>query len=56
MPVICEFYGILIRMFFADRAPPHFHAEYAGHKAVFDMKGNVTQGSFPPRAEKLVRE
>ncbi len=28
MPVISRFYGILIKMFFGDHAPPHFHAEY----------------------------
>ncbi|MBK5299431.1 MAG: DUF4160 domain-containing protein [Vicinamibacteria bacterium] len=29
MPEICRFYGIVIKMYFADHAPPHFHAEYA---------------------------
>jgi len=43
-------------MFYGDHPPPHFHAEYGGQKAVFDMQGAITQGSFPPRAEKLVRE
>jgi Domain of unknown function (DUF4160) len=28
MPTISMFYGILIKMFFDDHAPPHFHAEY----------------------------
>lgn len=27
MPVISSFYGILIKMYFGDHAPPHFHAE-----------------------------
>jgi hypothetical protein len=56
MPVICEFYGILIRMFFADHQPPHFHAKYGGDEAVFDMEGKITRGWLPVRAEKLVRE
>ena len=30
MPELCRFYGIVIRMFLGDHAPPHFHAEYAG--------------------------
>jgi hypothetical protein len=25
MPTISAFYGILIRMFYNDHAPPHFH-------------------------------
>ena len=33
MPEICRFYGIIIKMYFADHAPPHFHAEYAEYEA-----------------------
>ena len=33
MPEICRFYGIVIKMYFADHAPPHFHAEYAEYEA-----------------------
>lgn len=33
MPEICRFYGIVIKMFYDDHSPPHFHAEYGGHKA-----------------------
>jgi Domain of unknown function (DUF4160) len=32
MPEICRFYGIVIKMYFADHAPPHFHEEYAEHE------------------------
>ena len=37
MPTICTFYGILIRMFFIDHAPPHFHARYAEFEATIDI-------------------
>ena len=30
MPTISVFHGILIRMFFNDHVPPHFHARYGG--------------------------
>ena len=30
MPIISTFFGIMIRMFFDDHTPPHFHAEYQG--------------------------
>ena len=30
MPEICRFYGIVIRMYFREHGPPHFHAEYGG--------------------------
>ena len=28
MPEISRFYGIVIKMYFGDHQPPHFHAEY----------------------------
>ena len=28
MPEICRFYGIIIRMYFDDHLPAHFHALY----------------------------
>lgn len=34
MPEISLFYGIRITMFYDDHNPPHFHAEYAGNKAL----------------------
>ncbi len=36
MPTISSFYGILIRMFFNDHAPAHFHVQYAEYKATVD--------------------
>ena len=33
MPTISSFYGILMRMFFNDHVPPHFHVQYAEFKA-----------------------
>ena len=57
MPEVCRFYGIVIRMYFGDHAPPHFHAEYAGSEAVFSIhSGAVLGGKLPPRAMGLVAE
>lgn len=47
MPTISMFYGIIIRMYYNDHMPPHFHAEYQGWKAVFDLSGNLLEGDFP---------
>jgi hypothetical protein len=33
MPEISRFFGIVIRMYYNDHAPPHFHAEYGSHEA-----------------------
>ncbi|MDY0133170.1 MAG: DUF4160 domain-containing protein [Desulforegulaceae bacterium] len=57
MPEICRFFGIIIRMFYDEHNPPHFHAEYQGNKAVFDFQGNILKGNLNSRtATKLVRE
>ena len=57
MPEICRFYGIVIKMYFGDHAPPHFHAEYAGSEAVIAIhSGAVLGGELPPRAKGLVAE
>jgi hypothetical protein len=31
MPEITRFYGIIIKLFFADHPPPHFHAIYGDY-------------------------
>jgi hypothetical protein len=55
MPTISQFYGIIIRMFFDDHAPPHFHVEYAEYKAVVDIRRlEVNEGKLPRRAQELV--
>ena len=48
MPTISMFYGIIIRMYNnGEHNPPHFHAQYQGRVAVFDMDGNITEGEMP---------
>ena len=57
MPIISRFFGIIIRMFYDDHNPPHFHAEYQGNKALFDFYGNIIKGGLNSRtATKLIRE
>ena len=57
MPEISRFYGIIIKMYYDDHAPPHFHAEYGRHQAVFDIRtlGRIS-GKLPPKAMGLVTE
>ncbi len=51
MPVISSFYGILIKMYFGDHAPPHFHAEYAEFVAQISINDfAVIEGYLPPKA------
>lgn len=57
VPTISRFYGIAIRMYFSDHAPPHFHAVYAEDEAVVMIEtGAVIRGGLPERALRLVRE
>lgn len=57
MPIVSMFFGIIIRMFFNEHNPPHFHAEYQGNKAVFDFRGNIVRGDLRSvTATRLVRE
>ena len=57
MPELCRFYGIVIRMYFNDHGPPHFHALYGGQEALVEIDSlAVMQGQLPPRAHGLVVE
>lgn len=57
MPVICRFYGIVIKMYFNDHIPPHFHALYGEYNGVFDIESfEMIEGDLPKRAKKLVQE
>jgi hypothetical protein len=57
MPELARFYGIVIKMYFDDHAPPHFHAEYGGAEALIDIRTSaVFAGKLPPRAMGLVAE
>jgi len=57
MPEISRFYGIIIRMYYGDHNPPHFHAEYQGFKAEYEIQTfNVIIGGIPKRAHALVLE
>jgi hypothetical protein len=57
MPVISRFYGILIKMYFNDHLPPHFHAIYGEYNGLFDLRTlEMLEGDLPNRAIKLIVE
>ncbi|HSB71295.1 MAG TPA: DUF4160 domain-containing protein [Candidatus Methylomirabilis sp.] len=57
MPEISRFFGIIIKMFFDDHNPPHFHAEYAGDLALIEIRNlSVFSGGLSPRALGLAIE
>ena len=57
MPEVSRFYGIVIRMFFREHGPPHFHADYGGQQTVVRIEDlAVLRGRLPPRELGIVRE
>jgi len=57
MPEISRFFGVVIRMYHNDHAPPHFHAAYSGQEAVVGVDPIAVRfGGLPPRAISMVVE
>jgi hypothetical protein len=57
MPQISYFLGVIIRMFYRDHNPPHFHAVYGNFEAIIDIEKNeIIGGHLPPRVLGIVTE
>jgi phosphomannomutase len=57
MPQISNFFGIIIRMFYDEHNPPHFHAQYGEYRCCIDIQTlGVIEGAIPARALGLVVE
>ena len=55
MPEVSRFYGIIIRFYYRDHPPDHFHAIYGEHEALIEIaSGNIHRGSLPRTAYDLV--
>ena len=48
MPEVSRFYGIMIRFYYRDRPPGHFHAMYGEHEALIEITTGATiRGIYP---------
>jgi hypothetical protein len=57
MPEVSRFYGIIIRFYYRDHPPEHFHAIYGEHEALIEIvSGNIYRGSLPGTAYDLVNK
>lgn len=59
MPVVSQFYGIIIKMYFLSKEhnPPHIHVIYGENNAIIEIEtAKVLEGSIPLRALKIVKE
>lgn len=58
MPIISQFYGIIIRIFYKDSQKhhgAHIHIEYNEHSAVYDINTiTIIEGNIPPKQNRLV--
>ncbi|MFN5425686.1 MAG: DUF4160 domain-containing protein [Bacteroidota bacterium] len=51
------FLGVIIRIFYRDHNPPHFHTFYADFEGIFDIEKNeLIGGELPPRVLGIVTE
>jgi len=54
VPEISRFFGIVIKMFFDDHNPPHFHASYGEEEALNEIRTlSVFAGHLSPRVLDL---
>jgi Domain of unknown function (DUF4160) len=54
---VSRFYGIVIRIYYGDHPPPHFHAVYGSDSAKIEIDTlSVIDGRLPARALNLVME
>jgi hypothetical protein len=57
MPTISQFFGLAVRMYYDDHAPPHFHVYYGEYSAKIDIETlDTLAGKLPRRARSLVLE
>lgn len=57
MPELSRFFGIVIRMYFNNREPPHFRVQYGACRAAISLEGlEVISGELPACALALVHK
>lgn len=57
MPIISQFYGIVITMYVNEEKYhlPHIHIRYNDYKEVMDFDGNILSGELPNKQNQMVR-
>ncbi|HAP34896.1 MAG TPA: transcriptional regulator [Bacteroidetes bacterium] len=57
MPEISRFFGVVIRMFYEDHTPAHFHVEYNEYRAKVNIEDlTLIDGKLPSRVLGFVIE
>ena len=50
MPIILQFFGIVVQMFFEENGKhhqKHIHIKYSDYKAVYNLEGIILEGKLP---------
>lgn len=58
MPIISQFYGILIYMYReigANHKESHIHIKYNEYEVTINLKGKILSGKLPRKQQKLVQ-
>ncbi len=58
MPIISQFYGIVIKMFYNDKEKhhiAHIHTQYCEFNGVFDLNGNLIKRINANKTKKINR-
>jgi hypothetical protein len=57
LPTISMFFGIMVRMYYDDHGPAHFHAYYGDDMIVIEIATlRIVAGQLPKRAQAMVLE
>jgi uncharacterized protein DUF4160 len=57
MPAISRFFGIVIKMYFSDHNPPHFHPQYGEQAGLLDIATlQMIEGDLSARPLKMIQE
>jgi hypothetical protein len=57
MPEVSRFFGIIVRMYFDDHLPPHFHAIHGEQEAQISINPiGILRGGLSSRARSMVIE
>ncbi len=57
MPIISQFYGIIVSIYFKDNDKhnlPHIHVRYNEYKVAYDFEANIINGFLPTKQTKLI--
>ena len=54
MPEISRFFGIIIKMYYNEHNPPHFHVEYQDYVAIIDIEDGTVKGEMPRKQLQLI--